>query len=335
MRIQHRSKVLRDNPWSDPTERELCVYLPPGYDPAGEPRVALWDLAAFTNSGLGHLNWRHHGETLAQRLDRLIATGELPPVVVVMPDCFTSLGGNQYVDSPAVGAYASYVVDELIPLLQSEIHVGHGPAFHAAFGTSSGGYGAFALACHKPGTFGAVAMHAADAGFELLFRPEFPVAATQLQLVNGDIPEFLKRFWRKRKPGRADYTTLLVIAMAASYDPDSADPANIRLPFRLTDGALIAERWQRWLEHDPVNLVDAHANELSTLRGLYIDVGNRDEHHIQFGTRALVAKLENYGIRHHFEEFEGGHRGLDWRLDRSLPYLVNALNHGPVEAEQP
>ena len=32
--------------------------------------------------------------------------GALPPVVVPMPDCFTSLGGNQYINSSAVGAYA-------------------------------------------------------------------------------------------------------------------------------------------------------------------------------------------------------------------------------------
>ena len=94
VRLTHRSKVLADNPWGDPAEREVAVYLPDGYSESGPPWVSLWDLAAFTNAGPGHLNWRNQGENLPARLDRLIGTGAMAPVVVVIPDCYTSLGGN-------------------------------------------------------------------------------------------------------------------------------------------------------------------------------------------------------------------------------------------------
>ena len=33
--------------------------------------------------------------------------------MVVFPDCFTALGGNQYVNSPAIGNYADYLTREL------------------------------------------------------------------------------------------------------------------------------------------------------------------------------------------------------------------------------
>ena len=42
--------------------------------------------------------WKNFGENLPERLDRLIATGVLPPVVVAFPDCFTRLGGNHCYD---------------------------------------------------------------------------------------------------------------------------------------------------------------------------------------------------------------------------------------------
>ena len=58
---------------------------------------------------------------------------------------------------------------------------------------------------------------------------------------------------------------------------------------------------------------------------LYIDVGSRDQYNIQYGTRAFVRRLEKLGIEHHFEEFDGTHSGMDWRLDTSLPMLANAL----------
>ena len=75
VRFEHRSHVLVDNPWGDPEVREVAVYLPHDYQESGEPFIALWDLAAYTNSGPGHLNWRNQGENLVERLDRLV----LPP----------------------------------------------------------------------------------------------------------------------------------------------------------------------------------------------------------------------------------------------------------------
>jgi enterochelin esterase-like enzyme len=325
IRLSHKSAVLEDNPWGDPVERTLCVYLPAAYEESGLAYPAVWDLAAFTNTGPGHLNWRHRGENLVQRLDRLIGSGEMPPVVVPMPDCFTSLGGNQYLNSPAVGRYADYLLEELIPLLARHVNVIDSERGRAAFGKSSGGYGALALSMLYPGVWGAVASHSGDMGFEWVYRPGFPVACRVLERFSGDINGFLKSFWSRRKVGGDDYSTLMTIAMAATYDPDPAEPSRVRLPFELGTCTLIEERWARWLAFDPLHLVERHAEGLRRLAALHIDVGNRDEYHIQFGTRAFSARLDERGIDHHFEEFDGTHRDLDWRLDSSLPRLAAAL----------
>ena len=47
----------------------------------------------------------------------------MDPVVVAFPDCYTALGGNQYVNSPAVGRYADYLNQELVPLVSKELNV--------------------------------------------------------------------------------------------------------------------------------------------------------------------------------------------------------------------
>lgn len=325
LRLPHRSRVLEGNPWDDPVKRELPVYLPPGYDASSEPCVALWDFAAFTNSGIGHLNWRNQGENLVQRLDRLIHTGELPPVVVPMPDCFTSLGGNQYINSAGVGAYADYVVEELVPLLDEHVNVVNGPRGRGVFGKSSGGYGALRHAMDYPDVWGGAALHAADVGFDWVYRPELPTACQVLADHDGDPVRFLEVFWRNRKVGGRDFSVLMTLAMAATYDPDEENPGRIRLPMDLETCTLDPERWARWLTHDPLNLVTAHADALAGLHCLYIDVGRRDQYRIQFGTRALARKLEKLGIDHHFEEFDGTHSQMDWRLDTSLPLLARAL----------
>jgi len=323
--LEHRSQVLEGNPWDDPVERTLHVYLPQGYDDSGDPLVALWDLAAFTNSGIGHLNWRHHGENLPQRLDRLIGGGTLPPVVVALPDCFTSLGGNQYLNSSSVGAYADYLDAELIPLLSEHVNVIDAREGRGAFGKSSGGYGALRLALDFPETWGAVASHAGDMGFEWVYRPEFPAAAAALRDCSGDAHRFLERFWRKRKRGKEDYAALLVIAMAASYDPDLAKPDQIRYPFDLGTCELDMARWRQWMSHDLLQMGAGRLEALGGLEALYIDAGDRDEYNIQYGTRSFARKLEKLGVRHHYVEFEGTHMGMDWRLDHSLPIIAKAL----------
>lgn len=327
--INHRSRALEGNPWSDPTERDLPVYLPPGYDEGGSPLVALWDFAAFTNSGPGHLNWRNQGENLVTRLDRLIHEQVLPPVVVPMPDCFTSLGGNQYINSAGVGAYADYLVEELLPLVDERFNVIRVREGRGAFGKSSGGYGALRHAMSYPQVWGGIAMHAADCGFDWVYRPELPTACQVLAEQGGE-PEaattrFLEVFWRNRKLGGRDFSVLMTLAMAATYDPDESNPEQIRLPMDLETCTLIPERWNRWLANDPLLLVESAVGELNRLHCFYFDVGCRDQYNIQFGTRALSKKLEKLGIRHQFEEFEGTHSQMDWRLDVSLPILAKAL----------
>ena len=324
--FKHHSKVLQDNIWSDPAQRDFNVYLPPGYSEPGSAYAVLWGLAGFTNTGPGFLNWRSQGENLPQRLDRLIGTGEMPPVVVAMPDCYSSLGGNQFINSPSVGRYADYIVDELVPFLSEHVNVIDDRAGRGVFGKSSGGYGALVHAMYYPDTWGGVASHAGDIGFELLFRPEFPRAAAVLSALGGDPYRFLQNFWNKKMPGSPDYSTLLTVAMAASYDPGDTPESAIRLPFDLHTCELDAERWGQWLRHDPLNLLESHVSQLASLKMLYMDVGNRDQYNIQYGTRVFVKRLEKLGIGHHFEEFDGTHSSMDWRLDFSLPMLARALS---------
>ena len=331
VRLSHTSEALADNPWGDPVEREVAVYLPHGYSENTEPYVALWDLAAYTNAGPGHLNWRNHGENLASRLDRLIGSEVMEPALVVIPDCYTSLGGNQYVNSPSVGRYADYLVQELVPLVEENFNVVEGRAGRALFGKSSGGYGALYHAMKYPETWGAAASHAGDVGFDLLFKRDFPTVCGLLGPLKGDSEAFIRSFWRKNRPNGRDFTAMMILAMAASYDPDPDNPGTIRLPFDLRTCEVDENRWANWLEYDPLVMLKRHSAALASLQGLYIDVGIYDQYNIQYGTRRFVDRLEELGVPHHYEEFEGTHSSIDWRLDTSLPYLVNALKNAASE----
>lgn len=325
LRLSHHSRILKGNPWGDPVDRELCLYLPPGYSKSTAPYSVLWDLAAYTNSGPGHLNWRNHGENLPACLDRLIGQGAMDPVVVAFPDCYTALGGNQYVNSVSVGRYADYLVEELVPLVSEHVNVVDGRKGRGVFGKSSGGYGALYLAMNYPDTWGAAASHAGDVGFELVYQAEFPVVCEVLSKYNGDSVAFIRDFWRKKRLSGRDFTTMMVLAMAASYDPDLQHPSRIQLPFNLRTCELDPTRWKHWQAHDPLRMLENSADALRSLHGLYIDVGAYDQYRIQYGTRRLTDALNNHKVTHVFEEFKGSHSSIDWRLDHSLPFLAGAL----------
>jgi hypothetical protein len=115
------------------------------------------------------------------------------------------------------------------------------------------------------------------------------------------------------------------LAMAATYDPDPDAPNGFLLPYNVETGDRLPKRWRQWLRHDPVNLVSRYARSLRTLRGLFVDCGWRDQYRIHYGSRLLSLRLAKHRVPHVYEEFDGTHSGVDYRMDRSLPYLWRAL----------
>ena len=296
------SAALRDNLLGDPSERTVLVYLPEGYRRGHERYPVLVDLASFSGSGLRRVSWVGFGESVPQRLDRLIASGLMGPVIAVFPDCFTSLGGNQYIDSAAMGRWATFLTAELLPRVEAEFRVRPGRAGRAVYGKSSGGYGALVHGMRHADVWGAVACHSGDMGFDLVYRGELPRTLDVLARSGGSVPAFLERIAATHKIGGAEFMALSTLAMAASYDPQPDQPRGIRLPVDPHTGELDGEAWARWLTHDPLHMVADPAVQanLRSLHGLYIDVGSRDQYMLHYGARALVRRLKAAAIEHQF-----------------------------------
>ena len=107
--IRHRitSRVLEGNPLGDPITRDLLVYVPPDYDAASSKRwPTVLAIVGFTGTGGSLFNIDPLTESLHDKLDRMIATGACPPIIVAAPDCFTRVGGNQYIHSAGTGRYS-------------------------------------------------------------------------------------------------------------------------------------------------------------------------------------------------------------------------------------
>lgn len=326
MRHRLTSRVLAGNPLGDPIERELCVYLPPGYD--GERRYpTILAIAGYTGNGAMQFNADPLGEPLDRRLDRLIGSRACPPVIVVAPDCFTRVGGNQYINSAGTGRYEDYLVDEILPFVDATYRT-HPSGMWGVYGKSSGGYGAIMLGMRKPDVFCAIADHSGDAGFELCYIPDFTGALDAYREAGGP-QAWLEKFWREPNRRRSKFDKPInILGMATHYSPDPTAPAadaRIAWPFDLATSEFKPAIWERWRAHDPVNLVDAHVPQLKKLRAIYVDCGSADEFALHWGNRALVDKIRRHGIAVRHEEFDDGHMNIQFRYETSIPFLAEAI----------
>lgn len=319
------SKALAGNRLGDPTARVVDIYVPHGHDGAGLP--LLVDLVGFTAGGPAHTNWKSFTENLPERLDRLIGEGKMGPVVVAFPDCYSRLGGNQYVNSPILGNYEDFLIAEMLPEIENRFSCG-GTGRRGVFGKSSGGFGSLVHSMRHPDIWAAAASHSGDAGFENLYIPEFPGTLRALAKADNSIQTWLTGFEAKPKIDGKDTLVLMILAQAASFDPDP-DPETflgLRLPVTLDTCELIEARWTNWLQWDPARMVETHAEAFRKLKGFFLDCGTEDQYNILYGTRRIHRTLEARGIAHRYEEFPDNHSSVDYRMDISLPFLAEALS---------
>jgi S-formylglutathione hydrolase FrmB len=309
------SDALRGNPLGDPASRPLWVYTPPEAADAELP--ALYLIQGHT----GQLDmWRNRAAfrpNVLELVDALFADDECPPARVVFVDAWTSYGGSQFLDSPGVGNYHTYLCEEIVPFVDAR----YPTSDRAITGKSSGGYGAMVTPMLRPDLFSGLATHAGDALFELCYLRDFPEAVRVLRdTYDGSFEKFWEDF--RSRPAFAkssDYALLNTYAMAECYAPGE-------LPFDTTTGQLRPDVWEKWLAWDPVRMVERHADALRGLKAIYIDSGKRDQFFLDLGAEGFRQALERIGVTDvYFELFGGTHGGIEYRYPIALRYLAERL----------
>jgi len=320
------SDVLRGNAAGDPHVRQVPVYLPPSYETDRARRYPVaFVLSGFTGRGRMFLNDNPWSPSLPDRMDALIGSGACGEMILVMPDAFTKFGGSQYLNSSATGRYEDHVAGELVPWVDGRWRTRADRVHRGVIGKSSGGYGALVLGMRHPDLFGAVVSHSGDLCFDWCYRPDLPKFCALVQHAGG-LQKWFEGFMARPQKKHDDFTVLNILGMAAAYSPNPGTaPYGIDLPVDLESGEFRPEVWERWLAHDPLRLLESHADALRGMKLLFLDCGTRDEWHLHLGARMMARRLRALGIAHEHEEFDDGHMNVGYRLDVSLPKLARAL----------
>jgi enterochelin esterase-like enzyme len=258
----------------------------------------------------------------------MFAESDCPEAIVVFVDAWTSRGGSQFLNSTSTGRYLDYLCDEVVPFIDGRYPTLSGPAHRGLAGKSSGGYGAMVVPMLRPDVFGAFASHAGDALFECCYQRDFPTTARELRdHFDGSYEVFFRQLaqtdhfdWgRFGKPFE-------MYGYACAYSPDPDRPGEALLPFDIATGRLIDQVWEQWLVHDPVRMAPGRAEALHSMRRIYLDAGRSDEYFLDLGAQAFAHELQELGVDHTLELFDGKHGGITYRYPRAIRELVLALS---------
>lgn len=115
------------------------VYLPPDFDSSERTYPVLYLLHGYSDD---QTSWIHFGK-INEIMDKAIADGILPPVVVIMPDgdisWYSNIGKQDY-------NWEDMFFKELMPYMEKEYRVGERKERRIIAGLSMGGFGALKYA---------------------------------------------------------------------------------------------------------------------------------------------------------------------------------------------
>jgi enterochelin esterase-like enzyme len=130
------------------------IYLPPDYDVSQRSYPVVYLLHGYSDNETA---WVQFGEVNATA-DRAIASREIPPMIIVMPDAGVSWYINSFDGS---NRFEDIMIKEFIPFIDQTYRTRATREYRAVSGLSMGGYGSLILALKNPDVFSSCAAFSA------------------------------------------------------------------------------------------------------------------------------------------------------------------------------
>ena len=317
------SAHLAGNLLGDPSERDLFVYLPPGYEDSDQRYPTAYLLQAFGETVAEIVTPPTDGQRwsppIEDVLEPVFRRMGVPPMIVAIPDGWSRWGCGQWVDSPVTGNFEQYLLHDVVPAVDAAYRTIPAAGSRGLFGFSSGGFGSWNVGSRNPEVFGALAMLSGDSFLDMThkFMPY----------------KFFDSIWPEPPNGpiAGNVWSELVYDYSATYSPNPDNPPfYVDLPVAWPSGELRQDVWDRWLAFDPVVNVHDRLGNLRKLAGIMLDAGQKDDYNLHWGHRLLSHYLTTAGIAHEFTENTGNHGGrANERYQVALQWLSQVLRHEP------
>ena len=314
------SQVLRDNRIGLDTNRNIMIYLPPGYAESKKSYPVVY----YLHSIFWSAEKLFEDSNLVDLLDRSFTSGMEKEFIFVAGDFTTPTTGCIYENSPVSGRWLDHITKELVPMIDQRYRTISHRNSRAVVGDFMGGRGALKLAMVNAELFSVVyALHPVATGTGQIAWP----------YVNID--------WRKIYAAKTyedlgtDHRTRLFVTISQAFIPNlnrppfycdyfmepvnGAPSLHLENTIRTKTGFLLEE-----------TLAES-AISLKQMRGIAFDWGRFDptQDHV-YANQAFSRKLEDLGVEHEAEEYRGNPWERNWTANgrfvaRVLPFLSRHL----------
>ena len=314
--IRFESRVLRDNPLHDPAIRSVAIFLP-SQALAGAPLTAIYYLPGYGGAPDGFIIrsnvWLNFTQSLAE---------DVAPMALVVVDGRTRWGCGQYLNSTAQGNYEDYICDEIISAVEAKYPAATNGVRRIIAGHSSGGFGALRLGSSRQTLFDAVIALSPDSDFPVSHLPLVRIAAVS----NAPLAD-IEKMESGALPPPKNGDLMYACGLSAAYAPRGLA---LRGQFEWLydrNGKFRDEIWQRWLDNDPLTVVERNPRAFASGQAVYLEGAAQDEYSANIGARAIFQVLRERPARCVFYEPPGHHddhvrerlqRGVEWVFEKPL-----------------
>lgn len=326
IRKKFTATSLLSNQVGESPERNVSVYLPPGYESSTQSYPVIYFLHGYTgNDSLLMNEWLH----MKMLLDTAILSGKISPVIFVAPNSYTKLGGSFYTNSDIAGKWADYIAIDVVKYIDANFKTIPKKESRGLAGHSMGGFGALKIGMQYANVFGVVyslspAMIDWYGDFSI-DNPAFYKAATY---------ESEEDAMSNLHTAEGFYATIFNAMGRAFSSSTGAGKLQIVLPVILINNKRVIDEkvLRKWNKELPYNMIETYKENLLSLTALKIDWGRNEEFlHIPVTAMRYSKKLEKNNIPHFAEEYLGNHNnmqnGFNGRIyTELLPFFNDYLN---------
>ena len=294
-RIKVHGKGLEGNLEGDSPDREVSVYLPASYKKDTKRRYpVVYFLHGFTDDDAKWYGFQKHWINLPRIVDSVFAAGGAKEMIIVTPNAYTRYQGSMYSNSVTTGNWEDYVAKELVAYVDAHYRTLSQAQSRGLAGHSMGGYGTMRIGQKYPEIFSSLYLLSPCCMTPGNNIPNNPEAIAKVEAVQT-IADFEK----------ADFFTKATFASAAAWSPNpTKTPLYVDLPIK--NGQPEPLVLAKWSANMPLATLDQYIFNLRKIKAIAFDAGNKDES-IAASIKELDKALDNYGIKHMYEEYQGDH----------------------------
>ncbi len=311
-RIKVHGTALEGNLEGDAVDREVIVFLPPGYVTEKSRRYPV--VYALHGYSIGAEQWSKEIH-VPQTIEGAFARGA-QDMIVVLPDSKTVHNGSMYSSSVTTGDFEQFVARDLVGYIDAHYRTIATRTSRGLVGHSMGGYGASRIGMKHSDVFGSLYIMSPCCLAPMGGRPVSAADQKTLEAVktpadSGGLP------WGLRA----------LLASAAAWSPDPKNPP-LYLDLPTKNGAAQPEVVAKWAANAPLAFVDQYIGSLRRYRAIAMDVGDQDG--LKDGALRLHEVFDNYGIVNSFEIYPGTHTSAvaDRFQNHVLPFFNKNLCSG-------